>query len=238
MMNEAGVKRLYKSHSERMIDGVCGGVARYFGLDPTLVRIAWVLLTFLGGSGILLYIVAMIIMPSEPPALAAQSLQTTKPSKAANEVFWGILLILIGTLWLAGNLGFSFWQHWWGFSWGVAFPVLLILAGIAFLMSRGKAPSETIQTEDQAGEAPDGTPAPAPLSAVRIRRLRRSRFERKLFGVCGGLAEYFNIDPTIVRLLFVVSALASFGLTAALYVVLAIVVPGESLIPRMSETSP
>jgi phage shock protein C len=55
--------------------------------------------------------------------------------------------------------------------------------------------------------------------------------------VCGGLGEYFDIDPTIVRLLFVVSALASFGLTAALYVVLAIVVPGESLIPRMSETS-
>ena len=66
MVNTEGIKKLYKSRTERMIDGVCGGVAKYFNLDPTLVRIAWVLLTFLGGSGILLYIVAMIVMPKEP----------------------------------------------------------------------------------------------------------------------------------------------------------------------------
>ena len=49
-----------------MIDGVCGGIAEYFGVDPTLVRIAWAALTLAGGSGVALYIVCAIIIPREP----------------------------------------------------------------------------------------------------------------------------------------------------------------------------
>ncbi len=56
-------KRLYKSTTDRKICGVCGGIAEYFGIDSTLVRLAWVLFTCLGGSGILAYIVAAIVMP-------------------------------------------------------------------------------------------------------------------------------------------------------------------------------
>lgn len=60
-------KRLYKSNTEKMINGVCGGVATYFDIDPTLVRLAWVFLTFAtGGAGIPAYIVGMIVMPCEP----------------------------------------------------------------------------------------------------------------------------------------------------------------------------
>ena len=58
-------KRLYKSNN-KMIDGVCAGIAEYFNLDPTLVRLGFVLLSCLGASGILLYIVAAIIMPRKP----------------------------------------------------------------------------------------------------------------------------------------------------------------------------
>src|SRR5204862_7112051 len=59
-------RRLYKSRHNRIIDGVCGGVAEYFGVDPTVVRILWVLVSLLGGSGLILYIVAMIVMPVNP----------------------------------------------------------------------------------------------------------------------------------------------------------------------------
>ncbi|HOO13081.1 MAG TPA: PspC domain-containing protein, partial [Bacillota bacterium] len=47
----------------KKIAGVCGGVAEYFGIDSTLVRLGWILFTFAGGSGILAYIIAWIIMP-------------------------------------------------------------------------------------------------------------------------------------------------------------------------------
>ena len=57
-------KKLYKSNSNRMINGVCGGIAEYFNIDPTLVRLGWLLFCFLGGSGFLAYIAAAIIIPS------------------------------------------------------------------------------------------------------------------------------------------------------------------------------
>jgi len=60
-------RRLYRSRTEKMIAGVCGGVAEYFNTDPTVVRLLWVLITALGGAGVLLYIILWIVMPLAPP---------------------------------------------------------------------------------------------------------------------------------------------------------------------------
>ena len=59
-------KKLYKSNQNKMIDGVCGGIAEYFGIDPTVVRLIWALISLMGGSGILAYIIAAIIIPRSP----------------------------------------------------------------------------------------------------------------------------------------------------------------------------
>jgi phage shock protein C len=56
-------KKLYRSSTNKMIAGVCGGVAEYINLDPTIVRLLWVLFGFMGGAGILAYIIAAIIIP-------------------------------------------------------------------------------------------------------------------------------------------------------------------------------
>ena len=56
-------KKLYKSSVNRMLCGVCGGIAEYFDIDPTLVRLGWVIITLMGGAGILAYIIAAIIIP-------------------------------------------------------------------------------------------------------------------------------------------------------------------------------
>lgn len=56
-------KKLHKSATNRMLAGVCGGVAEYLGVDPTAVRLVWAIVTILGGAGLLAYIVAAIIMP-------------------------------------------------------------------------------------------------------------------------------------------------------------------------------
>lgn len=60
------MKRLYKSADDKMICGVCGGIARYFNIDLTLVRLIFAILGLTGGSGVLAYIIAVIIIPSEP----------------------------------------------------------------------------------------------------------------------------------------------------------------------------
>jgi phage shock protein C len=58
-------KKLYRSRSDRMVWGVCGGLAKYFGIDPTIIRIIFVLLIFLNGIGILAYIILAIVVPLE-----------------------------------------------------------------------------------------------------------------------------------------------------------------------------
>lgn len=58
-----GNKKLYRSSTNSMLAGVCGGIGEYFNIDPTLVRLAWVLFSAFGGAGVLAYIVAAIIIP-------------------------------------------------------------------------------------------------------------------------------------------------------------------------------
>ena len=59
------MKKLYRSRHDRMICGVCGGIAEYFDLDPSLVRLGWIVLVAMAGSGIIAYIIATIVIPSE-----------------------------------------------------------------------------------------------------------------------------------------------------------------------------
>lgn len=59
-------KRLYKSRKNKMIDGVCGGIAEYFNIDPTIVRILAVIIGCIKGAGLLIYILACIIIPANP----------------------------------------------------------------------------------------------------------------------------------------------------------------------------
>ena len=58
-------KRLYKSSTDKKVSGVCGGIANYFDVDPTVIRLIWVIFTLAGGSGLIAYIIAAIIMPDE-----------------------------------------------------------------------------------------------------------------------------------------------------------------------------
>lgn len=69
MIKERGIimeKRLYKSKKNKMLAGVCGGIAEYFNIDPTLVRLGWAILCMFAGSGILAYIIAAIVIPQNP----------------------------------------------------------------------------------------------------------------------------------------------------------------------------
>lgn len=221
MNANAEVRRLYKSRADRMIDGVCGGVGEYFGLDSTLVRIAWVLLTLFGGAGIILYILAMIIMPKNPSPEAKPASGPVR--REANSKFWGILLVVVGSVWFLGNIGLPIWHHWWWMAWDYFLPVVLILAGVAFLHGgRNSLTTAPVSTGAPAANVPENPPAP-----VRANRLFKSRKDKKLTGVCGGIAEYFAMDPTLIRLLFIIAAFASFGFMLLLYVIMAIVVPRE-----------
>ena len=57
-------KKLYKSHTNKMICGVCGGLGEFFGIDPTIIRLVWAILGLCGGTGIIAYLLAAVIIPN------------------------------------------------------------------------------------------------------------------------------------------------------------------------------
>ena len=59
-------KKLYKSQGDRKLCGVCGGLGEFFGIDASLIRLGWIVFCLLGGSGLLAYIIAAIVIPDEP----------------------------------------------------------------------------------------------------------------------------------------------------------------------------
>ncbi len=61
-------RRLYRSQRDRMLGGVCGGLGEYLGLDPTIIRLIFILLALLGGHGILLYLILWLVIPPAPVA--------------------------------------------------------------------------------------------------------------------------------------------------------------------------
>jgi phage shock protein C len=66
----AETRKLYRSRTNRQVAGVCGGLAEYFGMDPTLMRVLFVVLAVLGGSGLVLYLALWIIVPNAPQGVS------------------------------------------------------------------------------------------------------------------------------------------------------------------------
>jgi phage shock protein PspC (stress-responsive transcriptional regulator) len=64
-------RRLYRSRTQRMIGGVCGGLGEYFDIDPTLVRLLFVVTALAGGPGLLAYIIMLIVVPNQPEPVPA-----------------------------------------------------------------------------------------------------------------------------------------------------------------------
>lgn len=78
------IKRLYRSRTDLMLGGVCGGLAKYLNVDPTIIRLVFVLLLFLGGGGFWIYLVLWIITPVEslPESTSVIEVEPSKDEKA------------------------------------------------------------------------------------------------------------------------------------------------------------
>ncbi len=218
---QAPQKKLYKSRRDKMIDGVCGGIAEYFEVDPTLIRILWVIITIAGGSGIFLYIAAMIIMPANPNHGVIPEPVSNSRSGFDHKRFWGILFILLGAFLLTTNLGIIGNFSWWWFSWKLLFPIIIITAGITLIIVEMNKHRSRTARQDFGSGTDEQVPPP------RKRELRRSVHDKKIVGVCGGLAEYFGIDSTLVRIIYLAVIFASFGWGLLLYIILALLMPED-----------
>ncbi len=78
-------KRLYKSSTNKILAGVCGGIGEYFDVDPVLVRVVWVISAFFGGAGILAYIIAAIVIPSREDRYGGRTYESTYRPAASSQ---------------------------------------------------------------------------------------------------------------------------------------------------------
>lgn len=115
---------LRRSRHDRMIAGVCGGLGRYLGVDPVLLRIVFIVLAIAGGSGILIYIVAIIVIPEEKAGEDLGPVHAT--SGATGRILVGTALVALGTILLVDR--FVSWFD------KVVGPLTLVSLGVAVLV--------------------------------------------------------------------------------------------------------
>ena len=115
---------LRRSRHDRVIAGVCGGLGRYLGVDAVLLRIAFIVLAIAGGSGILIYIVAIIMIPEEKPGENLGAVHAR--SGATGRILVGTALIALGTILLVDR--FVSWFD------KIVGPLTLVALGVAVLV--------------------------------------------------------------------------------------------------------
>jgi phage shock protein C len=127
-------RRLYRSRDDRVIAGVCGGLGEYFGIDAVLMRIAFVLLVFAGGLGILAYVLGWIFIPEEPAGAPSVGVSSqTEPAVAERQRRTGA--IVLGLIFVALGVLYLFDVAWPNLlSWRYLWPIALIAVGAAILL--------------------------------------------------------------------------------------------------------
>lgn len=228
---------LYRHPSDKLVGGVCGGLADYLKWDPSLVRVLWVVATLTtGGGGFLAYLALWLLLPVGTAAKgqvrpAAIELNQRSLGVAAN------VLIGLGIVWLLANLGIlpSIWGAFSSVMAIVFWPALLI--GIGYLLLRGAGGAADWGStfgnwrERASGgvKAPSGDEVKASLRGVRQRLpLKRSRTDRFFMGVCGGIGQKLGIDANLVRLIWAAFSIGSVGMGVLVYVLVGLLLPEET----------
>jgi phage shock protein C len=150
-------RRLTRDTRRGMVAGVAAGFGEYLDVDPVLVRLAFVLLSFVQGLGVLFYLACWFVVPrrdavvvGDTPAgggfdavrdagsqLAAEA-RAASPDAASAQLAVGSLLVLLGSLLLAHNLDWLHWPHWMRFE--VLWPLLLVALGLGLVAKSRKLP--------------------------------------------------------------------------------------------------
>jgi phage shock protein PspC (stress-responsive transcriptional regulator) len=129
-------RRLYRSSSDRVIGGVAGGLAEYFSMDSSLMRLIFIILVLMPGIGVIAYIIAWVVIPEEPKEQTEAkakiaSTQVPAVQGVQSQRMLGLILVVVGLYFLLHTLiNFCLDGRFW--------PLILIVVGLFFVLNRGK----------------------------------------------------------------------------------------------------
>ncbi len=190
-----------RSSTNRVVAGVCGGLAESFDFDADAVRAAWILLGMWGGIGLVPYVAALVLLPESDRPIDFQP-----PDRGRRNLGLALIALAGGALFLALGIRLLPWPGLiFGTAWRVLFPIALLGVGALLVWPRLRQR----------------------VGLTRERRFMRSSSHRILAGVCGGLGARLGVDPNLLRVIAVLLAFLSAGTAILLYVVLVVAIPEE-----------
>ena len=188
-------KNLHKVKKNSLIAGVCTGLAAYFGIEPIIIRVMFIVSILLGWWSIALYVLAAILMPSEI-RISGKSINDSSKANYISEVT-GSIFILISLYFLADNILGMNNLFLLGLPKSLALPFVMIISGLFIL----------IKIDD----------LKLSKSGIRKNNLVRSKTDKRLFGVCGGLADYLNVESNNLRIMWIIFSFLTIGVGVVLY---------------------
>lgn len=228
---------LFRHPTNKMVGGVCGGLADFTGIDVTFVRLAWAAMTIItGGGGVLAYLALWMLLPVGTVA-AGQVSPAVISLSDKNVIRAAYVLIGLGVLWLLSNIGIlgSLWGAFWTVATIFFWPALLIGAGYLLLRGTNRdlkqdfANMRSRVKMNVNGKVPSSDEVKDSMRDVRQRiPLKRSRTDKVLLGVCGGLGKRLGIDPNLVRLIWAAFSIGSIGMGVLVYVAVGLLLPEET----------
>lgn len=193
------LKRLQKVKKNSLIAGVCTGIAEYFGMEPIIIRVIFIISIFFGGWGIAAYFMAAVLMPSESN-LQSINIEDLPENNYAKTIT-GSIFIFIGLYFIVDSFGYSPSILFFGLSRVLILPIFLIITGVFLIVKIN-----------------DLSPV---KSGIRYIKLVRSKNDRRILGVCGGLASYLNIESNNLRMIWIIFSFISIGIGIIIYLFIA-----------------
>jgi phage shock protein PspC (stress-responsive transcriptional regulator) len=201
-------KRFQRSRNNVVLAGVCSGIADYFNADVGNLRLIALFTLLLGGWSIIAYLITASLMSIEtsPPVLSDKQL-TAQRKENFRVVLSGILL-LVGFHYALIAFGLSSSVRIFLLPNSFLFPVAVFFLGVIILINKNYGASENPKN--------------------RAEKLFRSKNDRRLMGVCGGLGKYLDIDSSSLRIIFILMTLLTLGAFSLLYILIVLLTSSEA----------
>lgn len=205
-------KRLEISNDNKMLMGVCGSFGRFISVDPAIVRILVLLLFFILGQAILfIYSAFGLILPLKENSEQKPAKQNSSTIITLNILFISVIIFLVLLHQNVITLKESF-----NFLINKLDPFTLFIFSLVIIVNNYE---KGVKVE---------------MQQKKIKKLTLSD-NKVIFGVCGGLAEYFNIYPNIMRIIWLIFLFASFGTALIVYIILRFIIPPKKSMSDLDE---